>query len=159
MTNLPKTSDLLNTSQLAAEFKIDHKKCQSFLDDGGIKAEATFPYGRGHLRLYAPGPARDAIRARMPKKPEPAVGPIEQASAVATLKAMGYTYHGAEQWKPPLGEKPAGVVLDVLEDRVEALTAVVKVVEEQNRALFAYLRDKVGAPVGQLVSELSGVKP
>lgn len=158
MTTLPKTSDLLNTSQLAAEFKLDHKKCQSLLDDGWVKAEATFPYGRGHLRLYAPGPARDAIRARMPKKPEPAVGTIEQSSAVATLKAMGYTYHGAEMWKPPVGEKPAGVVLDVLEERVEALTEVVKAVQEQNRALFAYLRDHVGDPVGQLVSELRGVK-
>ena len=130
MTNLPKTSDLLNTSQLAAEFKLDHKKCQSFLDDGGVKAEATFPYGRGHLRLYAQGPARDAIRARMPK---PAAAPTPQPAAPS-------------------------VDLGVLEERVEALTEAVKAVQEQNRALFAYLRDHVGDPVGQLVSELSGVK-
>lgn len=30
-----------------------------------------------------------------------------QAAAVRTLSAIGYTYHGGEQWKPPLGERPA----------------------------------------------------
>jgi hypothetical protein len=30
----------------------------------------------------------------------------EQA-AVATLKFLGYTYHGGEHWEPPLGNKPA----------------------------------------------------
>lgn len=28
----------------------------------------------------------------------------ESISAVVTLKALGYTYHGGEQWKPPLGK-------------------------------------------------------
>lgn len=27
--------------------------------------------------------------------------------AIATLKRMGYTYHGGELWKPPLGQRPA----------------------------------------------------
>lgn len=158
MTTLPKTSDLLSASALAKEFSISNTTVALWLEDAKLAASITMPYGRGFMRLYEPSPARDAIRARMPK-PEPTVGPIEQSSAVATLKAMGYTYHGAELWKPPVGEKSASVVLDVLEERVEALTEVVKAVQEQNRALFAYLRDHVGEPVGQLVSELSGVKP
>ena len=32
-----------------------------------------------------------------------------QAAAIRTLTFLGYTYHGAEQWKPPLGEKPEPV--------------------------------------------------
>lgn len=31
----------------------------------------------------------------------------ESISAVVTLKALGYTYHGGEQWKPPLGGRGA----------------------------------------------------
>lgn len=27
-------------------------------------------------------------------------------AALATLKHLGYTYHGGEQWKPPLGSPP-----------------------------------------------------
>lgn len=36
------------------------------------------------------------------------VAPIETqlSSAVTTLKAMGYTWNGGEQWKPPLGDAP-----------------------------------------------------
>lgn len=30
----------------------------------------------------------------------------EEKAAVKTLKHLGYTYHGGELWKPPLG-KPA----------------------------------------------------
>lgn len=30
------------------------------------------------------------------------------AAAIATLERMGYTYHGAELWKPPLGRRPPG---------------------------------------------------
>lgn len=28
----------------------------------------------------------------------------EAGAAVRTLKTLGYTYHGAEYWKPPLGD-------------------------------------------------------
>jgi hypothetical protein len=34
-------------------------------------------------------------------------------SAVATLTLLGYTYHGGELWKPPLG-KPRPSLPDVL---------------------------------------------
>ena len=35
--------------------------------------------------------------------------PIPRAltAAIATLQRLGYTYHGGEQWKPPLGQRPA----------------------------------------------------
>lgn len=36
----------------------------------------------------------------------------EAQAAVATLKALGYTYHGGEVWKPPLG-KPIGKMVEV----------------------------------------------
>jgi hypothetical protein len=32
--------------------------------------------------------------------------PAKQAAAIKTLEFLGYTYHGGEQWKPPLGKKP-----------------------------------------------------
>ena len=32
-----------------------------------------------------------------------------QAAAIRTLTFLGYTYHGAEQWKPPLGKTPEPV--------------------------------------------------
>ncbi len=31
----------------------------------------------------------------------------ESQAAVRTLQFLGYTYHGGEQWKPPLGKRPA----------------------------------------------------
>lgn len=31
------------------------------------------------------------------------------AQAVATLKRMGYTFHGGEVWRPPLGKRPAWI--------------------------------------------------
>lgn len=31
----------------------------------------------------------------------------QQTVAIKTLEFLGYTYHGGEQWKPPLGKKPA----------------------------------------------------
>jgi hypothetical protein len=32
---------------------------------------------------------------------------LEATAAINTLKFLGYTYHGGERWKPPLGECPA----------------------------------------------------
>lgn len=46
------------------------------------------------------------------KLAEPAPKPMmtdEQAAAIRTLTFLGYTYHGAEQWKPPLGKTPEPV--------------------------------------------------
>ncbi|MDR9847080.1 hypothetical protein [Herbaspirillum huttiense] len=37
--------------------------------------------------------------------PHVCVDARERDAAVATLKALGYTYHGGEQWKPPLGTR------------------------------------------------------
>mgnify|MGYP003340432174 CR=1 FL=1 len=33
--------------------------------------------------------------------------PAAQEAAIKTLEFLGYTYHGAEYWKPPLGTPPA----------------------------------------------------
>jgi hypothetical protein len=46
------------------------------------------------------------------KLEEPAPKPMmtdEAIAAIRTLTFLGYTYHGAEQWKPPLGKKPEPV--------------------------------------------------
>lgn len=130
MTTLTKTSDLVTPAALAREFGISHITAGKWLEDAGLAAAVTTPYGRGFLRLYEPGPARDAIRAKMPKPAEPA----------------------------PVAAVDAPVVLDVLEERVEALTEVVTALQEQNRALFAYVRDNIGGKLDALVKELGGVQ-
>ncbi|SFB20157.1 hypothetical protein [Azotobacter beijerinckii] len=43
----------------------------------------------------------------------------ERNAARATLEQLGYTYHGGEQWKPPLGPRPNFDLLD-LRDRTIA---------------------------------------
>jgi len=156
VTSTTRSNDLVNPAQLAKEFGLAHKAVGEWLIEAGLKPEHTMPFGRGFMRLYEPGPARDAVRARMPK-PAPAataVGPIEAISAAAILKSLGYTYHGAENWQAP----PAApsVVLDVLEERVEALTAEVGKLQAQNRVLLSTMegvRDSVAA----LVKGLGGV--
>lgn len=47
------------------------------------------------------------VKAKEGQSPEPEPQPQASAgyeAAVATLRALGYTYHGGEQWKPPLGK-------------------------------------------------------
>lgn len=46
--------------------------------------------------------------------------PDAHRAAVKTLERMGYTYHGAQLWKPPLGNKPAW--LDALDGEDEYLS-------------------------------------
>ena len=36
-----------------------------------------------------------------------AAQPAQHTAAIKTLEHLGYTYHGAEYWKPPLGKRPA----------------------------------------------------
>ena len=31
----------------------------------------------------------------------------QRSAAIKTLEFLGYTYHGGEQWKPPLGKLPS----------------------------------------------------
>jgi hypothetical protein len=40
-------------------------------------------------------------------------------SAIETLKRLGYTYHGGELWKPPLG-KPRPSLPDAITDNSES---------------------------------------
>jgi len=35
------------------------------------------------------------------------IAPTGADAAIRTLTRLGYTYHGGEQWKPPLGKAPA----------------------------------------------------
>jgi hypothetical protein len=125
---LPKTSDLVNPNILSLEFSLHNKTVQRILDAAELTPVMVMPYGKGFLRLYEPGPARDAIRATLPK-------PVAAPTPVVP-----------------------NVDLGVLEERIEALTVEVAAVREQNRALFAYLRDHIGAPVAKLVAELGGVQ-
>ncbi|MFL3604255.1 hypothetical protein ACJU4I_10805 [Pseudomonas aeruginosa] len=46
-----------------------------------------------------------------------------ELSAVRTLEALGYTYHGGEQWKPPIGKAPDFDLIDSLRAEVERLRA------------------------------------
>lgn len=36
-------------------------------------------------------------------------------AAIKTLQRLGYTYHGAELWKPPLGESRDAIVASIME--------------------------------------------
>ena len=42
-------------------------------------------------------------------------------AAVATLEHLGYTYHGGEMWKPPLGPAPNFSLIDQLHAEIDAL--------------------------------------
>jgi hypothetical protein len=47
----------------------------------------------------------DAITAIKEALAQPA--PVQETTAaIDTLKFLGYTYHGGEKWKPPLGKRP-----------------------------------------------------
>lgn len=44
-----------------------------------------------------------------------------EQSAVKTLEQLGYTYHGGELWKPPLGKAPDFNLIDSLRADAERL--------------------------------------
>ena len=123
-----KTTDLLHPYALAKEFRISNLTAATWLDDAGLVPVHTMPFARGTMRLYEPGPAREAIRARMPKKlVEPQVqAPVPHA------------------------------VLDTLEENVEKLTAEIATLQAQNRVLLATM-EKVSGRVDALVRGLGGV--
>ena len=50
----------------------------------------------------------EAMEAIDAANEHPRVAPLIMA-AMNTLKALGYTYHGGETWKPPLGTQPTTV--------------------------------------------------
>lgn len=129
MTSTTKANDLVNPAQLAKEFGLPHKAVGEWLIEAGLKPEHTMPFGRGFMRLYEPGPARDAVRARIPK---PAVG--------------------AQEVQVPA----PSVVLDVLEERIEALTAEVGKLQAQNRVLLSTM-EGIRESVAALVKGLGGV--
>ena len=44
----------------------------------------------------------------------------ELSAAQKTLEGLGYTYHGGELWKPPLGRAPGFALVDRLNAKLEA---------------------------------------
>lgn len=46
----------------------------------------------------------------------------KRLAAVRTLEFAGYTYHGGEHWKPPLGPKPDFKALDRLREAAAKVT-------------------------------------
>ena len=44
-----------------------------------------------------------------------------EQSAIKTLEQLGYTYHGGELWKPPLGKAPEFNLIDSLRADAERL--------------------------------------
>ena len=124
-----KTTDLMNPGQLAREFGIFGMQAHKILDESGLEPVHSVPYGRGLMRLYEPEAARIAMRTAIQKRD----------SAKRRNK---------EQDKQ---------CLEALEDRVEELTGEVRKLTEQNRALFAYLRDNVGEKIDKLITSLGGV--
>lgn len=50
----------------------------------------------------------------------------ERLAAVRTLQSLGYTYHGGEGWKPPLGPPPHPILkrIDDLEARLAEYRAL-----------------------------------
>jgi hypothetical protein len=125
-----KTTDLLHPYALAKEFHISNLTAATWLDDAGLVPVHTMPFARGTMRLYEPGPAREAIRARMPKK---LVEPQVQVQAPVP-----------------------NVLLDTLEENVEKLTAEIATLQAQNRVLLATM-EKVSGRVDALVRGLGGV--
>jgi hypothetical protein len=51
-------------------------------------------------------------------------------AAQKTLERMGYTYHGGEQWKPPLGQAPDFALVDRLKARLEAAEELIAAIDE-----------------------------
>lgn len=47
----------------------------------------------------------------------------EATAAIKTLQNLGYTYHGAELWKPPIGKVPDFDLIDSLRNRISELEA------------------------------------
>lgn len=125
-----KTTDLMNPGQLAREFGIFNVQANKILDEAGIAPVHSVPYGRGLMRLYEPEAARNAIRAALQRR---------------------------ESENPQRQQEHLPQCLDVLEERIEELTGEVRKLAEQNRALFAYIRDNVGERVEKLITSLGGV--
>ena len=59
---------------------------------------------------------------------------LEKADAAcATLQRLGYTYHGGEQWKPPLGTPPDFTLIDRLRAESDAWKSMALVMEQALR--------------------------
>ncbi len=50
----------------------------------------------------------------------------EPTAAIKTLQGLGYAYHGAELWKPPLGKKPDFDLIDALRAQLAERDALLR---------------------------------
>lgn len=67
-------------------------------------------------------------------------GPAAEA-AIRTLEAKGYTFHGGEYWKPPLGED-ATPLLDRIDQLSEALDAAMKLAFRQSGQIVKLVAER-----------------
>ena len=63
----------------------------------------------------------------------------KNTAAIATLERMGYTYHGGELWKPPLGKALDFDLVDRIHARMEAAEARARQAEDNLITLLSVL--------------------
>lgn len=80
--------------------------------------------------------------------PSTARGGAAIEAAIATLTAMGYTYNGGQQWKPPVGKKPNFALIDRLKCQLEVSEDTRQVL----RKCLAQAESEIDALRAQLVA-------
>jgi hypothetical protein len=69
-----------------------------------------------------------------------------QAAAIRTLTFLGYTYHGAEQWKPPLGKTPEPVSDFDIRGKLSALKCWHRLSGDEIQDLIEFFGGSSAAP-------------
>lgn len=80
-------------------------------------------------------------------------GHTGSSAAVSTLLGMGFTYHGGQLWKPPLGKKPDFDAIDTLRTQLEEMTAD-RDAEKHMKGVTREQRDKMTARASDLEQAL-----
>lgn len=65
----------------------------------------------------------------------------EGSAAIRTLQGQGYTYHGAQLWKPPLGKKPDFDLIDTLLAQLAERDALLNAEYDENSKFREAFRD------------------
>lgn len=93
---------------------------------------------------------------------------LKELAAVRTLEALGYTYHGSEQWKPPIGKAPDFDLIDRLKAENEALKEIISecatacgaaVSTECSLEFMKMLPQEIASVIGGLRKQLEKVHP
>ncbi|MDV1795065.1 hypothetical protein RZR10_15170 [Enterobacter asburiae] len=91
---------ILNELARIALASLEAEPVAWLLSGGGAKNHVSFDSGNAYA-----DPLREVTPLyAAPQLPHPAP---EHLAAVATLESKGYTWHGGQLWKPPLGKAPA----------------------------------------------------